>query len=200
MRFRRKPALLTVLGVISLVIPALLASGCSGTADNTETTEAETQEITPSQMPEGDTMSPGPEGNRQFPLATDNMEELAGMLGIEAEVLEDAFSEAMSEMTDADMMPSGDGGPGMTPPGDGEMPDMESPDFEFPDTEHPEGTVPDTEFPGGERPEGMSPDGRSFGMSDEVLARVAEILNIDEQELKDAYAQLQEQLPGTTTS
>jgi hypothetical protein len=57
------------------------------------------------------------------------------------------------------------------------------------------GASPDAGSPEGTPPEGMSP---GPGLPSDLLARVAEILGIDEQTLEDAFNQAQSEMAGGT--
>jgi len=90
------------------------------------------------------------------------LDEVANILGIEQQELENAFNQARNEM--------GNGGL-LSPPGEW------APDSQPPDGSPPEGL-----------PRGMEPPaGRA--LTEALLARMADILNIDRQMLEDAFAE-----------
>ena len=101
-------------------------------------------------------------------LSNDLLAKVAETLGIDQQGLEDAFAQAQSEM--ASMF--GDRQSPNTPPNDGP----------------PEGMPPEDMSPG-DMPLGL-------GLPDELLARVTEILGIDQQELEDAFAKVQGEMPA----
>jgi hypothetical protein len=118
--------------------------------------------------PEG--MPPGPG------LSNDLLARVAEILGIDQEQVADAFEQAQGEMTES--MP-GDRQPPSTPPNDGP----------------PEGMSPEDMPPEGMPSEDMSP---GLGLPDDLLARVAEILGIDQQELSDAVEQARDEMADET--
>jgi hypothetical protein len=158
----KKFYLTSLLAVLLLMTLPLLGTSCSQTGSDTSgqtspaTTEAEEPDRVPPQMP--------PDG-MQPPMAMENLDEVAGIIGVEPEVLQNAFAQAMSEVFENSQPPSGEGMP-EGPPTEGTPPEM-----------------PDIQDGPPEMQGGMT--------SDELLARVAEILNIDQQELEDAFAQAQ---------
>jgi uncharacterized protein (DUF2126 family) len=101
-------------------------------------------------------------------LSDDLLARVAEILGIDQEQVADAFEQAQSEMMEG--MP-GDGQPlGATPP-EGMPPEDMSPE----------------DMPSGGMPPGL-------GLADDLLARVAEILGIDQQDLADAVKQAQSEM------
>jgi hypothetical protein len=102
---------------------------------------------------------------------------LAEALDIDQQTLKDAFAQAQSEMQAS--MPENTSLPG-TPP----------------DATPPEGIPPEGMPPEGTPPEGMSP---GPGLPSDLLARVAEILGIDQQTLEDAFAAVQSEMQSAQT-
>jgi len=139
----KKFIVIAVLVTLPIIVLMLLGEGCTQAVDS-DASKAET-ETTVNENPD-----------RMRPQM--NLDEVAEVLGIEQQKLEDVFAQAQSEMR-ANM--SGNGQPPATPRGE-----------------------PSTGVP----PAGMSP---GPGLPDDLLARVAEILNIDQQRLEDAFAQAQ---------
>jgi hypothetical protein len=170
--------LLMVSLLMVLAVPCTTGCGESA-AEDTAVTE-ETEESMP---PAGDdgTFSGTPPDGAQVPMMNIDMEELGRILGIEPEKVEAAFRQAMEETFSAAGTFPGEDVPDRQPPEDF---NREPPGF---DGERPEGMLED------ERPEGRS--GRQPGIPEEVLTRVAEILNIGLQELEDAISQLESQAP-----
>jgi hypothetical protein len=156
---RRRSGLILSLATVPLIMLAFFGAGCTGTDNSqtsSETTDNQTPDGTPPQMPG---------------RGIQNLDEVAAILGIKPQELEDAFNQAMSEMFGEGQMPSGENIPEGTPP---------------------EGTMPEGEPPEGKLPEGTPPEGQPGMMSEELLARVAEILDIDLETLQDAFTQVQE--------
>jgi hypothetical protein len=154
--WRSKKFYLTSLLAAWLIMTlAMLGTSCGQAGSDTsgqagvETAVPEEPGSAPPQVP--------PDG-MQPPMAMGNLDEVAGIIGVEPEVLQDAFAQAMSEVFE-----------------DSQPPDM-------PEGPPPEGTPPDMQ--------GGPPSGQDGMMPDELLARVAEILGIDQQVLEDAFAQV----------
>ena len=104
------------------------------------------------------------------------LDEVAKILGINEQEVENAFNQARNELADDGLMNRREGWPpGMLPP----------------DGSPPEGLPEGMERSAGRRfPEGMEPPVRGR-LPEPLLARMAEILNIDQQELADAFTQVQ---------
>jgi hypothetical protein len=99
------------------------------------------------------------------------LDEVAKSLGIDQQELENAFIQAQNEL--------GDGG-FVAPPGEsaqGSPPDRLPPEGELPQHMEP----PETRPPRGEEP----PKGKA--LPEAILAKMAEILSIDQQTLEDAF-------------
>jgi len=143
---------------------AFFGAACSNTDD---ATAEPTTETNPPEMMEG---GERPMGGMQ------NLDQVATILGIETTELEDAINQAISEMFAEGEMPSA-----------GDMPAGTPPEGTMPEGEPPEGGPPEGEFP-----QGTPPQGQMGMISEELLARVAEILGIDQQTLEDAFTQAQE--------
>ena len=176
---------------ITVVAGSIVAGGCS-TTESATTVAPETQATsTVDQVPtngqsgtpqgfnpgegqpaiEGQNGVPG-EGQGQPPEIENQLAQVAAILGIEEQTLKDAFNQAMSELGDQGMP---------TPP---EISGTPTPPTDTPPAMDENGTpVPP---PDGQLPPGMGVP----GLSDELLAKVASILGIDQQTLKDAFAQL----------
>ena len=186
MRYVRKyiitfPSVLLLCSLLMVFI-ILGVTGCGGASDK-DIVVMETIEESELPADESDetTLTPS---DVPVPMIGMDMEELGDILGIDPEKLEDAFSQAMREAF------SGEGKPDRQPPEGFE--DRQPPeDF---DREPPEfGDAPPENMPEGDRPiDGLD---RQSGMSEEVLTRVAKILDISLQELEDAISQLGSHIP-----
>ena len=172
--------------VISLLLSLLLVlsfpfiTSCGGLAVEDTTVTEEPEESTPSEGDDGESPWTPPDST-QVPMMGIDMEKLGGILGIEPEELEAAFSQAIRDAFSSDGTFPREDVTGGQPPGDfnGEPPEFS-------------GEPPD-DMPDGERPEGGFE--RQPGIPEEVMTRVAEILNIDLQELENAISQLGSQAP-----
>ena len=117
----RKYYITVLLATFLIMTLALLGTGCTSMESNTgidtgpETAEIEEPNNMQSRMPDG--RRPGASGNgtmperpngRQFPMGWGNMDEVAEALGIETEVLEEAFADLPAQFPE--------GTPPMTPP------------------------------------------------------------------------------------
>lgn len=156
----RSKKFILVAMLIAVVLPgSALGISCSSTGDNGERLPAASQDAgAPEDISPPEGMPPG----RGF--SNDLFAEVAEVLGIDQQKLEDAFDQARSEMQ-ANM--SGDEQPPSAPQ----------------NASPPEGTPP----------EGMPP---GPGFSGDLLARVAEILDIDQQTLENAFAKVQSEMPA----
>lgn len=163
---------------------SLLGISCSSGSSDGDTSEEPADTSQEANPPEGMPSSPG------F-LSDELLARVAEILSIDQQTLEDAFTQAQSEMASV----SGEGqSPGTFsddgPPEGTSPPDMPS-----------EGMSPE-DMPSEDMPrEDMSPEDMplGFGLPDELLARVAEILGIDQQELADAVEQAQSEMAGEVT-
>lgn len=118
--------------------------GCASTKSEMATVPSATQ--TPSNQPQ------------------DSMAQVAAILGISQQKLEDAFTQARSEMQ-------------------ANMPENTQP------PSVPQNAAP----PAGTPPTGMT---AGPGLPSDLLAKVAEILGIDQQTLEDAFAKVQSEMPS----
>ena len=152
MRINNKSTVVVVLVLLALMP---IGVGCIGDG-NTDVSETET-ETTQEESPPG------------VPSRM-NWSEVAEILGIDAEEVENAFLRARSELAE---------GSSFAPR------TKESPDGSLRER------VPPERLPEGKEPsEGMrTPVGRQ--LPEPILAKMAEILSIDQQQLEDAFAQAQ---------
>ena len=157
MRRSKKFIAMAVFTALPIILLMLVGGGCTQ-AGNSESSQTETESAT-NERP-----------NRTQPQMP--LDEVAKILGIEQQVLENAFIQASNEI--------GEGG-FLAPPGEWA----------------PNGTPPDGSPPDGIPPDGSPPDGLPRDMEptapealpEALLSRMAEILNIDQQTLEDAFAQ-----------
>lgn len=158
--------------LIAAVLPgSALVMSCSSTGDGGEELSSTPQDAGPPGA-----MSPG------LGLSEDLLAGVAEILGIDQQELEDAFAQAQSELVAS--MPEDRQPPRGMPPGDMPSEDM-----------LPEDMPPEDTSPGDMPPGGMSP---GMGLPDDLLAWVAEILGIDQQELADAVEQARGEMVGET--
>ncbi len=147
MRRSKKFIAMAVLSVLPLILLMLVGGGCTQVGDS-DSSQTETETAT-NERP--DRMQP------HMPL-----DEVAKILGIEQQELENAFTQASNEM--------GEGG-FLAPPGEWA----------------PNGTPPDGSPPEG-LPRDMEPTAPE-ALPEALLSKMADILNIDQQTLEDAFAQ-----------
>lgn len=98
-------------------------------------------------------------GNRERMMSGMNLDKVAERLGIDSHDVEDAFNQAQEELFNSDSFNKREG-----LPSDGTLPEG------FPE----------------EKPEEISPQ-RNFKLPESFIARMAEILNIDQQTLNNAF-------------
>jgi hypothetical protein len=167
----KKFTVITVLAAASIIVLMLIGGGCAQAGDSddsqteTEKVEIEEPDDVQSQIP--------PEGRRPQM----NLDKVAEILGIDQQEVEDAFTQARSQMADDTFL---------------------APREERSSSE--EGWSPPEEWSREDSPFGESPpewpsEGRGSPagglLPEALLARMAEILNIGQQTLEDAFAQAQ---------
>ena len=152
MRRSKKFIAMAVFTALPIILLMLVGGGCTQTGDS-DSSQIETETAT-NERP-----------NRTQPQMP--LDEVAEILGIEQQELENAFIQASNE--------TGEGGFLATP---GEW----APNGTPPDGTPPDGSPPDR------LPRDMGPTAPE-ALPEALLSRMAEILNIDQQTLKDAFAQ-----------
>ena len=172
--------------ITAVLIGSIVISGCSSSSTNKSVTSTST--TTPAQTTQGNQIQPGQQENP--------MVQVAAALGIDQKTLEDALTQARSEL--------GETVPSNPPPGVGTF----NPPNGTP------GSAP-SGAPGqppagnqGQPPagnQGQPPAGGAPTMSAALLAKVAAILGIDQQKVEDAFAQFstgvtqnQTEVPGNS--
>lgn len=182
MRFGKKFILSAFLVVV--LLGGMMGAACGAAEDVEEELDGGSQEDMGGNIPPGG-VSPG------MGLSEELLVRVAEMLDIDQQDLADAFEQAQSEVM-GDM------------PEDMQLPEDMSPEDMPEDMQPPEGMPPedmpedmpeDGMPPGDMHQGGMSP---GMGLSEDLLARVAEILDIDQQELADAIELAQEEIGGET--
>ena len=132
-------------------------------------------------------------------LSDDLLVLVAEILDIDQQDLADAFEQAQGEMIEdmpEDMLPPEGTSPEDTPRDGEPLGDMPE-DTQPPEDMSPEDVPEDGMLPG-DMSQGGMPSG--IGLSEELLARVAELLDIDQQKLVDALEQAQEEMAGEVIS
>ncbi len=163
----KKNILITLLVTLSVVTLILVGGGCTKDQDGNGQTETETEGEKDDTQQAGDgdesktEVEPGTNGRPDRIPPQMDFDGVAKILGIDPQELENAYIQARNELADSGLM-----GP---PPGG-----------------FPEGMGPPPEG----FPEGMGPP-MGGPLPEPLLARMAEILKVDQQELADAFAQVQ---------
>ena len=168
--WKNKKLLLSI-GVLSLTVIMLVTQGCGQTEDSDD-----------SQIEEDDIQS-SPETrmseNQERMLSGMNLDKVAEILSIGPQEVEDAFIQAQEEVFGSDSSNKREGW--SNPEG---LPSNGRPTNGFPG-ERPEGIDPPdgTEFPEKQLPRS------NMGLPKSLIARMAEILDIDQQTLNNAFTQ-----------